>query len=385
MSVRVAYVIGTYPVLTTTFIDREIAALRRLGVDIRVVSIRRPADPGEVIYLLPARHLLRSHLRWMWRTRYWSTLIFLMTRHHPWGRRLRTLGHFGVALLAVEAVAEMKADRVHAHFVDRAATVALVISRLLRIPFSVTAHANDIYVNPVMLAEKIGLADFALTCTGFNRAHLVETLGETSSLITLHHGLELDRYVPGPPERESLLLAVGQLKEKKGLTHLIEACAGLKRRGIPVRCVIVGDGPLRPVLEDLVTRLGLEESVTLVGALPHHQVIEWYARATIFALPCLTAEDGDRDGIPNVILEAMAMGLPVVSTRHSGIPEAVEDGVSGVLVPPGDTAALVEALEFLLGRPDLGRKMGEEARQLVTTRFDVVRNARILAERFENA
>jgi len=164
----------------------------------------------------------------------------------------------------------------------------------------------------------------------------------------------------------------------RGFGHLLEACRILAERGIAFECQIVGDGPLRDVLAARILRLDLGSRVSLLGALPHETVLDRYREATVFALPCVTGPDGDRDGIPNVILEAMAMGLPVVSTRHSGIPEAVEDGASGLLVPPGDEEALAQALVRLIDDPPLRERLGRRGRERVRELFDVDANAMML-------
>ena len=395
----VAYVIGTYPLLTTTFIDREIAVLRDLGVDVKVVSLRRPhgrLSPDqkriaeEVEYVLPVSipALLAAHARFVARrpVAFFGALWHVMTRRHPsFKSRLKTLLHFGEAVQAADILRRFPAyGRIHAHFVDRAATVALVSARLLDRPYSVTAHANDIYVNPVMLGDKLIEADFVATCTEYNAAHLRdECAAATGKIVCIHHGLDVDRYRPAAQHSADrpAILAVGQLKEKKGLTYLLEACAELQRRGHEFACNIVGEGPLRTELEAQVRASGLDEVVTLHGALDHGAVIEHFRKAAVFALPCITAEDGDRDGIPNVILEAMAMELPVVSTNHSGIPEAVDDGVSGVLVPQRDIPALTAALDRLLSDPATRSQMGQAGRRMAIDRFDVTANVKLLMAR----
>lgn len=393
--------IGTYPVPTTTFIDREIEAVRRTGADVQVVSIRRPARPGlsdrqrvlqqGVDYVLPARagDLVRSHLGFLvTRPRtYVGTLVHLLSRPHPSLRsRWRTLLHFGLGVHVARIVRDRHpADHLHAHFVDRAALVALVAGRLLDRAFSATAHANDIYVDPVLLPQKVAAAKFVATCTRYNQAHLRAVLngGAEGKVRCIYHGLDLREY----PQRSSprrdppLILSVGQLKEKKGFAHLLEACRILTGRGVAFDCQIVGDGPLRDALAARIRELDLGRHVRLLGALPHETVLELYGEATVFALPCVTAPDGDRDGIPNAILEAMALGLPVVSTAHSGIPEAVEDGASGLLVPPGDDEALADALARLVGDPALRERLGRRGRERVRELFDVDANARrLLAE-----
>jgi glycosyltransferase involved in cell wall biosynthesis len=398
----VAYVIGTYPLPTTTFIDREVREVRSAVADVRLISIRRPtralsgADQealrDEVRYVLPARSfdVARSQATFLTRRPvvYARTLAWLATRPHPSLRaRARTVGHFGLGVHVARLLRDGGVpDHLHAHFADRAATVALVAGRLLDRPYSVTAHANDIYVDPMLLPQKIARASFVATCTAYNAEHL-RTVGgpaATEKVRCLYHGLDLEAYpVPATRDGEApALLAVGQLKEKKGLGDLIDACAALAERGIDVRCRIVGEGPLRDALAERIERHRLGGRVTLDGPLPHAAVIDAYATASVFALPCVTAADGDRDGIPNVILEAMAMGLPVVSTRHSGIPEAVEDGVTGLLVAPGDVEGLADALATLLSDPARRDELGRAGRRRVASLFDARTNVRRLVEGF---
>jgi glycosyltransferase involved in cell wall biosynthesis len=395
----VAYVIGTYPLLTTTFIDREIAMLRELGADVVVVSLRRPhgqlspeqtEESRQVRYVLPVSPLalVLAQLRFGF-TRplvYFRTLSYLLTRPHPTVKaRLRTILHFGEGVQVADILRQSPRNiPIHAHFVDRAATAALVAGRLLGRPYSVTAHANDIYVDPVMLPEKIAEARFVATCTAYNAAHLAGIAPDAAASVTcIHHGLDVDRYVPNNESftYRPAILAVGQLREKKGFTYLVAACAELRKRGHEFVCDIVGEGPLRQELEAQIRESQLEDTVSLRGALDHQSVIDHYRTASVFTLPCVTAANGDRDGIPNVILEAMAMDLPVVSTRHSGIPEAVDDGISGVLVPQRDAAALADAIERLLCDSGLRRRMGRAGRHIVVSRFDVATNVKLLMSR----
>lgn len=397
---QVAYIIGTYPLLTTTFIDREIRLLRQQGVTIGVYSIRRSsrklspeqkAAQEEVTYLLPVSPLLLllAHLFFAVQRPavYWRTLFYLLTRPHPALKaRLKTFLHFGEGVYAAYLLRERPYDQIHAHFVDRATTVALIASRLLDIPYSATAHANDIFVDPILLPEKIAEARFVATCTNYNKTHL-ETLlngGKKGKLRCIYHGLDTSRYEP--PARSTtdypLILAVGQLKEKKGFPYLLEACRLLQDRGYDFHCTIVGEGPARGQLEEQIRRLGLEGTVTLSGALAHADVIQKYRLATIFVLPCILSADGDRDGIPNVILEAMAMQLPVVSTRHSGIPEVVEDGYNGLLVPPAEAKPLAEALAQLLDDPGSRLKYGMKGRETIIEAFTVESNVNKLLREF---
>ena len=398
---RVSYVVGTYPQLTTTFIDREIGALRAQGADIVIVSIRPPHGPlspeqepirRDVRYLLPARARDVARAFGFWLLRRPFALLgetgWLLTRPHHGAPRMRSLAYVSAGVCAAYQLRDRPGVHVHAHFVDRAATVAAIAARLLGTTYSATAHANDIYRDPFMLPEKVSRATFVATCTEYNREHLVGEVrpADASKVLCLYHGLDLGRYraIPGQRTDPPTLLAVAQLKEKKGLRYLIEACARLRGEGVALRCEIVGEGPLRTELEAQIAELDVGDAVVLRGALPHEEVLGRYRAATAFVLPSVVAADGDRDGIPNVILEAMAMELPVVSTPVSGIPEAVRDEETGMLVQPHDSTAIVDAVTRLLADPDRAAQLGRNGRALVTDRFDVTRNAARLLELFES-
>lgn len=396
-AVSIAYIIGRYPLLTTTFIDREISEARRQGARVEVLSLRPPdkrsLSPAQealvdsVSYVRPIGvwQLIGAHVRFV-RSRPGAlagAYVRLATLPHDSLRsRVKTVLHVGLGVAAADMLRSRRPDHLHAHFIDRAAVAAWVSARLLDVPFSVTAHANDIYVSPVLLADKLAAAKFAATCTEYNRSYLLEAVGRgRADIVTIHHGIDLQSF----PERHQssgstpLVLAVGQLREKKGFRHLIDAAALLTDRHCDV--VIAGDGPLRAELEDQVASLGLGERVRLLGAVSHDRVLELMQGATVFVLPAVVAADGDRDGIPNVILEAMAMELPVIATRHSGIPEAVVDGTTGILVEVGDPTALAEAIVRILDDADGAARMGVEGRALVASRFDLERNVGQLLEK----
>jgi glycosyltransferase involved in cell wall biosynthesis len=397
---RLIYLIGTYPSLTTTFIDREIRALRGWGVEIQIVAMRRPpaelplsADQHEgaagVIYLTPVIwSSLIAALAWFLTRRprrFFGTATYLLTRPHPGLRtRLKTFIHFVEGVYAAYLVRNLSIAEFHAHFADRAASIALVMGRLLRKSYSLSIHAGaDIYVCPILLAEKVREARQVATCTLYNKTHLIAVVGEdvAGKIAHVPHGLELDKYRPSRRANgRPVILSVGQLAERKGLEQLLLSCRILRDRGYEFTVHIVGQGRQRIRLENTIDRLELSDVVTLYGALPHEAVIDQYERATLFALPCIRTIDGDIDGIPNVLAEAMAMELPVVSTHLSAIPELVQDGVSGLLVPPGDTAALAGALGRLFDSPELREELGRNGRRAVREAFDLERNVRLFAE-----
>lgn len=395
--VRLTYIIGSYPLLTTTFIDREIEALQDQGLPSRILAVRQPhgvLSPDQqrmarnVTYMLPLDVLsfLKGLLTFLLRrpATFFGLLWFLVTRPHTRTRnRIKSAIHFLQGVYAAYLIRPWRTDHIHAHFADRATTIALVASKLLDIPYSFTAHANDIYVNPVMLSEKMAGAKFVATCTGYNESHLAALAnGSSDKIKRIYHGLDTSHYEKEAREGspKPIVLAVGQLKEKKGFIYMLKACQTLRAQGHEFECHIVGEGPQRAMLRTEIRRLGLEEIVYLLGALPHEDVIDAYKEATMFVLPAVVSQDGDRDGIPNVILEAQAMELPVVSTRHSGIPEVIQDGFNGLLVEPANESALAQAIAKLLEDSALGAEMGQRGRQIVTEKFDVDRNAKSLLD-----
>lgn len=397
----VVYVVGTYPLVTTTFIDREISALRGLGVDVRIVAVRRPpadtplsSEQRELArgtsYLIPIawRRLVAAHLHFLLTrpTVYLGTLGHLVTRPHPDLRaRTKTILHFGEGVYAAHVIDDGDVRELHAHFADRAATIALVASRLLRRAFSLSVHAGaDIFVRPVLLREKFTAARHVVTCTSHNKAHLARLVGDDldRKISIVPHGLDLSGQRPARPGANGLpvVLAVGQLAERKGFAHLVAACNLVRNQGHRFVCRIIGGGPQQAGLEELIASLSLRDSVSLLGALPHEAVVDHYRRATMLVLPCVRTADGDVDGIPNVLVEAMAFGIPVVSSDLPAVRELITDGVDGLLVPEGDVKRLADAVRRLLDEPQLRRRLGAEARHTVAERFDVAKNVRRLAD-----
>jgi len=288
---------------------------------------------------------------------------------------------------------ELERERIthlHAHFAHDPTSVALTMNLLSGIAYSFTAHAFDIHLTPkAELGYKMQRARFVVTCTAYNQRFLTELDRQRYSghVHCIHHGIGL-RSLPPPassPQVPPLILAVARLTEKKGLTYLLRACRVLLDRGYEFVCRIVGEGPLRPTLEREIRELALESRVQLWGADTQEQVFQQYQQATIVALPCVVAESGDRDGIPNVLVEAMAMGVPVVSTPISGIPELITEECDGLLVPPHDFQSLAEALVRLLDDSQLHERLASAARQTVTERFDLTQNVARLRELLSGA
>jgi glycosyltransferase involved in cell wall biosynthesis len=282
----------------------------------------------------------------------------------------------------VERVRECSASGLHAYFAHRPAAVAERAAGALGKPYSFSVHARDIRKVPAPeLARRARRAACVVACNGDAAAELRPT-GARVELVP--HGVDLSRFdaVPAPEAKPLRLLAVGRLVPKKGFEVLLEAIAGLSGA---IRLRIVGDGPLRPRLERAVAEAGEAGRVTLAGTATHRELPRAYAEAHAVVVPSVEDADGDRDGLPNVVLEAMASGRPVVASAIAAIPSAVRDGATGLLAPPGDSLALRSALERLRDDPALGARMGEAGRALVERRFDLGRCTERMRNRLEEA
>lgn len=386
---RIAYFINLFPNFIETMIYREVGALTTLGETIFPFSIRRPATSDvpteakrfikDTYYILPITplRLISTHLRALFRypLRYCLTLLEILTgTHTKCSDRLRSLCHFVEAVTVLPVIERLQIEHIHAHWAVGSATCAMVISRFLHLPFTFTAHAYDIWRDRILLPEKLRAAQLIMTCTDYNRRHLAETYGiEIEKFRVVYHGVDLALFQPRGQESnaEPIILSVGRLVEQKGFDRLLRACAHLAQKGYQFQCQIIGDGPLCHDLKQLAQDLGLNGRVKFHGRIFQEQLVDYYSAADVFVLPCIPASDQDRDGIPNTLIEAMAMQVPVVSTCFSGIPELVVDGSTGLLVEPDDVLALAEAMAKLLEDPDCRRRMGQDGRQRVLQHFTV--------------
>ncbi len=398
---RIAYVVNCFPFPTETFVYRELLALRAHGCTILPFSLQSP-DPAtlssEALRLVdetysiqpaPLAELLAAHARWIARSPvlYLSTLWTVVTGTHLALRdRLRSFAHWAEAISILPVLEQARVDHIHAHFAVGSATCAWVAARLLGLPWSFTAHAYDIWLDKLLLPEKLREADFVVTCSDVNRRHLAETYGvPLSKLHTVYHGIDVGHFSPMPkpssahPEKLRVL-CVGRLVEQKGIAHLIEACSQLAIEGIEFELLIAGDGPLRESLRQACRELRIDDRTQFLGHVSQETVLELYRSSDLFVLPCVAASDGDRDGVPNVLIEAMACGLCVVSTEFSGVPELVENGKSGALVSPGDSRGLARAMGRMLADENLRKAMAMAGRATVVERFAIDVSARALLD-----
>ncbi|MCX7961704.1 MAG: glycosyltransferase family 4 protein [Burkholderiales bacterium] len=401
---RVAFVLKGWPRLSETFIAQEIAALERRGLAILIVALRRPTDArrhpvhdevrAEVRYL--PEYLSREPLRVLraWRAvRRWPTYRAARARwladlaRDPTPNRVR---RFGQALvLAAELPPDV--ERLHAHFLHTPASVARYGAILRGLAWSCSTHAKDVWTTPAWeKREKLADCAWAVACNAAAYEHLA-ALAPPGRVALVYHGLDLARFPPPPaarPPRDASdprdpvrLLSVARLVEKKGTDVLLEALAQLPR-DLHWRLEHIGGGPLAARLARRARRLGIADRIDWRGPRAQPEVLAAYRAADLFVLASRIAPGGDRDGLPNVLLEAASQRLACVATRVAGIPELLEDGVSGVLVPAEAPAALAEALASLMRDPLRRARLGAAARRRVETRFALAPNLERLAARF---
>jgi len=379
-----------YPRFSETFIVREILAHEAAGLELEIFSLRPPTDG--------LFHEALAHVR--------SPVTYVERPQKPadlWERVRRVGDDFAAgwdalsgardadaddvyqALAVAEAACARGLTHLHAHFGNVAASVARQAARLAGLTYSFTAHAKDIFHESVReedLRAKLAGAAAVVTVSRFNAEHLRSVYGPAASRVhTIYNGLDLSEFTyAAPQQRPARIVAVGRLVEKKGFEILVEACAILVRRGRTAACDIVGTGPVEPDLRAAIDRLGLSGTVRLLGPRPQHALAEHVQNAAVLAAPCIVAGDGNADGLPTVLLEAMAFGTPCVASDVTGIPEIVRHAETGLLVAQRDPVALAGALERLLDDADLRVRLAANARRLVEEEFDIGRNAGRLRE-----
>ena len=396
MTKTIAYVAQVFPHLTMTFVYREVLALRACGLDVQTFSTWKPKldelseEAKELVkdtfYIFPLNWLrfLQSHT-WYLLTRprrYLGTLFFYLTREHSaFSNRRRTFLHFCQAVYLAKEVERRNIKHLHVHFALNATTLAMVVSRLIGTTFSFTAHANDIFVNPILLPEKIQAAQFIVAISEYNirfMHNIVPTQATFKKIHLVHCGIDVQRFSPSnhrPRNERPVILAVGRLVEKKGYPYLIKACKILANQGYDFQCLIIGGGPEEAFLRQMVAENNLSDYVNLVGIVFQEHMQDYLTKADICVLPCVAAGDQDMDGIPNTLMEAMAMEIPTISTAISGIPELIEDWKTGLLVPPQDEASLARAIATLLENKELRSTLGRAGRAKVVAEFEIEKNA----------
>jgi glycosyltransferase involved in cell wall biosynthesis len=394
-----------YPRLSETFIAQEIRALEQRGLSLLLLSMRRPTDKAvhpvhreikapvtylpEYLYQEPQRVL-----RAWWRVRRWPRYGEARRAWLKDLKRDRTPNRgrrFGQALVLA---AELPADvgHLHAHFLHTPASVTRYAALLTGLPWSCSAHAKDIWTTPDWeKREKLADAAWMVTCTAAGREHLQALAPPGKDVALVYHGLDLRRFARGESgglARDDgdgaavpVIASVGRAVPKKGYGDLLAALA-LLPPGLAWRFVHIGGGPLLPDLRAQARQLGLSDRIEWRGAQPQEQVLELYRQADLFVLASRIADDGDRDGLPNVLMEAQSQGVAVLATRVSGIPELIDDGATGMLVEAGDSGALARGLETLIRQPALRQRLGDAGYRRIQAQFDMEKGIDLLMDRF---
>jgi glycosyltransferase involved in cell wall biosynthesis len=404
---KIIVVLKGYPRLSETFIAQELLGLERAGLSLEIVALRKPTDAhshavhGEIkapVRYLPEylhdeggrifRAVLRSLTYRGFYRALWTFLIDLS--HYHTRNRIRRFGQ--AIVLAAEWPKD--AEWLHAHFIHTPASVAAYASMITGVPWTCSAHAKDIWTSSDRdLTRKLAQARWVVTCTKTGFERLNQLSGREPRVHLSYHGLDLQRFFcfrgsrpefdGSVSENPVVIVSVGRAVEKKGYHILLKALA-LLRPKLAFRFVHIGGGEQLGRLRTLCSSLGLDAFVEWRGALPQTDVLALYRKANIFALACRIADDGDRDGLPNVLVEACSQGLVCVSTNVSGVPELLTNDVNGLLVEPDHPQALADALERLIRDPNLRRRLGQEAEKRVRQHFDYHSSVRQLLELFQH-
>lgn len=388
------YILKGYPRISETFISNEILRLEEQGFSIIIFPMRQPRESfshDSVKQIKAPVHYLPTYL---WRDIFKllpPNLLLALKNPRSYGRaiavalkrfsrtkKIATFKHlFQAGYLSYKFLGDdTRVNQLHGHFAHSPTSVTMFASILSGIPFSFTAHAKDIYTsNEQQLREKIDAARFVVTCTRYNVAHLTPIAqGSTTPIHCIYHGIDTTLFSSNGAKRTCSppysLLTVARITEKKGLPTLYKALAELKVRDVPFSHALIGDGDDKEQVLQLIKDLDLEDCCTLLGTLSHKEVLQHFRSADLFILGCRIAKNGDRDGIPNVLVESLAMGLPALSTSVSAIPEILVDEESGLVVPPEDTRAMTEAIMRLLTDSALRAKVIDTGLQLVRDKFD---------------
>lgn len=401
--VKVAYIMSRFPKLTETFILYEILALRDIGAEVEIYPLireRQPVSHAEAQELTKEAHFypfLSPKILWAhWHYikccpgKYFATLFEILKG--TFGSLNFFLGAIGLFPKSVRFAYDMAASgitHVHAHFATHPAVAAMVINRLTGISFSFTAHGSDLHKERRMLDKKIEASSFAVAISAYNRSMMLDECGGrfVDKVHIVHCGVEPEVFSVSPTMKGVTLkiLCVASFEEVKGHKFLVEACMGLDKRGYDFECHLIGEGPQRGRIERFISESGISGRFHVHGGLPRVQVLRFLHAADVKVLASIRTSSGKREGIPVVLMEAMACGVPVIASRISGIPELVEDGVSGLLFTPGDSGALCEQLVKICDDEGMRCRFAETARRKIEREFNLRTNANQLFRLFSAA
>ncbi|MHC4947625.1 MAG: glycosyltransferase family 4 protein [Planctomycetota bacterium] len=387
----------------TPWVATELWHMQQRGIPCCLTELRRDGDRffraawareiddrTHTLYPLPAFRFLLSMLAapLLFRGRLLACLWNGLTGPRESLRgRVVSLWHLLVACHWARMIRRSDLDLIHSQWIHSAGTVGMYAAWLLEVPFSFTGHAADLFRDRVALDDKIRRAAFIVCISEFHRRFYLDLGADPRKLHVVYCGLDPDEIEPGPDERPAdrrpRLLSIGRLCEKKGFDVLIDACRMLADRGRDFECVIAGSGELESALRDQVRRLELDDHVEITGKALHQEDLgHWLMQGDFFVQPCIVARDGDMDGTPRTIMEAMLCRRPTISTTIAGIPEIVVDGRTGLLAEPGRADEVADAVERLMDDPELARRLGEAGRDHILRTFSLPRCLDPLAEQF---
>jgi len=403
MSTRLAYLLKKFPRLSETFILNELLAQERLGRELHIFSRRAPDNEPRHPELARLRATVEN-LPPKSEIDPWEMLVGdgpgaddLLTKLGPVVREARTWGHSRTPSLLVEALhvlkrtKELGIEHVHVHFATDSAVVAMLMRKLGGPSYSITAHAKDIYRETVdfrFLDVLVKNSAFVVTVCDANRQWMAERLSKEAMVKVrkLYNGIDLANFRSDGSTRDSAhVLGVGRLVEKKGWLILVEALTLLLKKGVKLEANFIGDGEEKARIEALIAERGVGEHVKMLGPRDQAEVRRYMSRATMMVQPCLVGNDGNRDALPTVLVESLAMGLPSISTPVTGIPEILDQGRCGVLVPENDVQATANAIEALLKDRARQQRIASEGRKRAEDLFDAEKTSRILSGWFEEA
>ncbi len=383
---KILYIVSLFPCWSETFIVREINALKELGAEIRILSLKNSAEEivqndtkllnNDVIY--PSGIItisLKAIVTFIKSPVINTSILFSLIKTlypHPLSL-LKSIYTWWLSLGMVNDIKSLNINHIHAHWATYPSTSALIIAKNTKIPFSFTSHAHDIFLEDHMLRRKISESKFSVTISNYNKARLSSQLmmDIENKMHVIHCGIDINTYRFIDSDREAnTIIAVGRLDYIKGFSVLIEACKLYKSKNSLFNCKIIGNGPLKNELQTQINKNSLSEHVQLVGVMPQEQIKKLLSKSTLFVLPSVVTKSGDMDGIPVALMEAMATGLPVISTTVSGIPELIENKINGLIVEPENPEALAHAIEQILDSK-MSKEYSTKARKTIETDFSI--------------